>query len=146
MNKLILLALLGLLLVGSTGGGAQREGLFKKLMRDKLKTSQTVLEGLALNDFGKIEQNADHLVAISNTAEWFAYKTPEFKLYTNEFRRSAEKIARKAKAKNIDGVALAYMELTMTCVRCHQYVREIRTTRLHDPGPARGAELAMRGK
>ena len=32
----------------------------------------------------------------------------------------------KAKAKNIEGVTLAYFEMTMSCVRCHTYVREIR--------------------
>jgi cytochrome c556 len=49
---------------------------------------------------------------------------------SNEFRRAAEKIIDKAKAKNIDGVTLAYFEMTMSCVRCHEYVREVRDVSL----------------
>ncbi len=138
MKKILLLAIVGLLFVCGSSGGTQKDVIFKRLMNDKLKSSQALLEGLALADFGKIEQNADRLLSISSTAEWFAFKTPEYKIFTNEFRRSAEKVAKKAKAKNIDGVALAYMELTMTCVRCHQYVREVRMTRLDTPGPGPG--------
>ena len=36
----------------------------------------------------------------------------------------------KAKAKNIDGVTLAYVDMTFTCVKCHQNTREERDTRL----------------
>ena len=57
-------------------------------------------------------------------------KTPRYELHSNEFRRAAEVILQKAQAKNIDGVAYGYMDLTMTCVRCHQYVREVRDARL----------------
>ena len=30
----------------------------------------------------------------------------------------------------MDGTTLAFFEMTMSCVRCHQYVREIRDARL----------------
>ena len=36
----------------------------------------------------------------------------------------AELVIEKAKAKSIDGATLAYVEMTVTCVRCHQYTRE----------------------
>jgi hypothetical protein len=133
MKKIICLAVITALAVGGNWGEAQNDRIFKKLMQDKLKSSQQLLEGLALADFGKMEQNAERLLTISNTAEWFALNTPEYKLYSNEFRRAAEKVVSKARAKNIDGAALGYMELTMTCVRCHQYVREIRMTQLNLP-------------
>ena len=57
-------------------------------------------------------------------------KTPRYELHSNEFRRAAEAIVQKSKEKNIDGVALAYVDMTLTCVRCHDYVREVRETRL----------------
>ena len=40
----------------------------------------------------------------------------------------------KAKAKSVDGAALGYVDMTLACVRCHQYTRETRMTR--NPGPA----------
>jgi hypothetical protein len=44
-------------------------------------------------------------------------------------RSSAESVAQAAKNKNIEGATLAYMDMTMVCVRCHKHVREIRVTR-----------------
>ena len=54
-------------------------------------------------------------------------------MHSNEFRRAAETIVQKAKDKNLDGVALAYLDMTMTCIRCHRYVREVRDARLPEP-------------
>ncbi len=33
-------------------------------------------------------------------------------------------MAQQAKEKNIDGAALAYVEMTLVCVKCHEHVRE----------------------
>ena len=35
-----------------------------------------------------------------------------------------DRIESIAKAKNIDGATLAYVQLTVNCVNCHKYVRE----------------------
>lgn len=50
--------------------------------------------------------------------------------HTDSFRRSAQDLVKSAKDKNVDGAALAYVELTMTCVKCHEYVRDTRRTQL----------------
>jgi hypothetical protein len=102
-------------------------------MINKLETSQKLLGAIAVSDFKKIVEQCDQLLVIANQAEWVAYKTPRYELHSNEFRRAAETIAQKAKQKNIDGVTLAYMDLTMSCVRCHQYVREVRDASLRTP-------------
>jgi hypothetical protein len=101
-----------------------------KLMMAKLDNSKKLLEGIALADFNRISTSAEELLQLSRKAEWFVFKTPKFELFTNEFQRAAENVITKAKAKNIDGATLAYFELTMSCVRCHQYVREVRDARL----------------
>jgi hypothetical protein len=98
----------------------------KKVMVMKLKHSQTLLEGLALADFKKISANAEELIQLTNKEEWQVIKTLKYELFSNEFRRTAETILQKAKEKNIDGATLGYMDMTMSCVRCHQYVREVR--------------------
>ena len=51
-------------------------------------------------------------------------------MQTNNFRRALETLTQKAKAKNLDGATLAYVDMTVTCVRCHQYCRDVRDTRL----------------
>jgi hypothetical protein len=99
-----------------------------ELMQKKLAAAQKVLEGIATNDFDKIGKQADELTAVSKEAEWRVIKTPQYELYSNDFRRTADDLAKSAKEKNIDGAALKYVELTLTCVKCHKYVRETRMT------------------
>jgi len=100
-----------------------------RLMKDKLKHAQVLMEGMALADYGKIRRSADELIQLSKTEDWMVLKTPRYEVYSNEFRRSVETIYQKAKDQNIDGVALAYVDMTLSCVRCHQYVREVRQAR-----------------
>ncbi len=101
-----------------------------KIMQEKLKHSQKLLEGIALSDFEKISRQAEALAELTNSEDWRVLKTPKYEMFTNEFRRTAESVIAKAKAKNIDGVTLAYFEMTMCCVRCHTHVRETRDTGL----------------
>jgi hypothetical protein len=101
----------------------------QQLMINKLTNAQKLLEGIALGKFDKTEKHAAELIQISKTAEWLAYKTPRYEQFSNEFQRAAETIVTKSKAKNMDGVTLAYFDLTMSCVRCHAYVREVRDAR-----------------
>lgn len=112
----------------------QKQNPLRKLMDDKLEAAKKLLEGIALENYSQISRSAEKLIQISKTAEWLVHKTPRYELHSNEFRRAADNLTTKAKAKNIDGVALAYMELTMSCVRCHQYVRELRDVNL-SPSP-----------
>jgi hypothetical protein len=131
---LLLLGLAGLLCPLS--GGATQRGDVKQLMAEKLKNSQGLLEGLALADYPKITRHAENLLQLSKMAEWMVRRTPRYEMHSNEFRRSAEAIVQKAKDKNIDGVALAYFDMTLSCVRCHQYVREVQDARLPNlPAP-----------
>ena len=68
-------------------------------MIDKLRFAQLVLEGLATQNFQKMQDGAERLLQISNQTEWFAFETPQFKLHTNEFRRAVENIIKKSKEK-----------------------------------------------
>ena len=131
--KRIVLAVVALALLLSPWAGNGRSAAqdkVAKLMQQKLKHSQQVLAGLALNDFKKIEKSADELIEISRQAEWRAFKTPQYEVYSNEFRRTAANMVDNAKKKNLDGAALNYVDLTLTCVKCHKYVREVRMARM----------------
>jgi hypothetical protein len=112
----------------------------RDLMRKKLVNSQKVLEGIAVNDFKLIAKHADELIDLSKEAEWRVLKTPQYEIHSNEFRRSAETLIKNAKDKNLDAAALSYVEMTLTCVRCHKYVREERMTRLDLDPPRLGGE------
>lgn len=112
---------------------APAKGELQKLMERKLKQSQALLGAVAESDFKKISSACEELLVISQLAAWKVHQTPRYELFTNEFRRSVEEMKKKAEAKNIDGVSLAYLDMTLSCVRCHKYVREIRQTRIDRP-------------
>jgi len=123
--RFIMLAVVSLILF-ATAGSSQEKKPKKELpkatalMIDKLKNAQGLLEALAIEDFAKIQKHSDELMRISKAAEWTVYKTPQYEVQTNNFRRALETLTQKAKAKNLDGATLAYVDMTVTCVRCHQ--------------------------
>jgi hypothetical protein len=126
--------------LASMGGQGGEGRKVSDLMRQKLEHAQKILEGIALNDFDKIEKNAEDLMLISKQLEWQVLKTPRYELHSNQFRRAVEGLIEKARDKNLDGAALSYVEVTLTCVKCHKYVRESRMT-WHDqnePNPLPG--------
>ena len=127
---------LGLLFAAPWTSSAQRPEALDKLMAKKLDSSKNLFEGIALANYKKIASSADQLVQLSRQDEWFVFKTPRYENFSNDFRRAAETIAQKANEKNLDGVTLAYFDLTMSCVRCHKYVREVRDARA--PGNPHG--------
>jgi hypothetical protein len=125
--KLVVAAALALVAVTTAGrGGAGDKDEVGRLMRKKLESSQKVLEGVAVNDFDKIADNAEALIALSKEAQWKAVSTPQYELYSNDFRRTADALSKHAKEKNLDAATLDYVELTLTCVRCHKHVRDAR--------------------
>jgi gamma-glutamylcysteine synthetase len=128
-TKKILILIFTSAVIGAVAGEVYAQERLRQLMIDKLTNSQKLLEGIALGKFDKIEKHANELIRISKTAEWLANKKPRYEMFSNDFVRAAETIAKKAKEKNLDGVTLAYFDLTMSCVRCHQYVREIQDAR-----------------
>ena len=118
-------------------------------MRAKLTHSKEVLEGLTLEDFDQIAKHGQELSLLSQAAAWNVLQTPEYKQHSLEFRRSADSLTKAAKNKNLDGAALAYVDVTLKCVNCHKYVRGVRTAqRLPDAAlqlstqPPRSARVA----
>ncbi|HVK13588.1 MAG TPA: hypothetical protein VM597_32880 [Gemmataceae bacterium] len=122
---------------------SQEKGKEKKepdpLMVAKLKHAQDVLAGITLNDLEKAEKAAEELLRISKAAQMRRPKaTMAYEHHANTFQKGAETLIEKAKARNIDGATLAYVDLTCTCVRCHQYTREVAIGGLTPPGSSIG--------
>lgn len=85
-----------------------------------------MLEGLTTENFAMVIEGAKALDTLSQAAEWQDPVIPnadEYLTYTTEFRRHATELAAQAKKKNIEGATLAYVQMTMSCVNCHKYVR-----------------------
>jgi hypothetical protein len=129
----IAVAAAGLSLLASGQQTEQPAGV-RMFMRGKLNHSQRVLEGLVSEDFESILQHAERLKLLSHEATWQVIQTAEYRQQSEEFRRAADELMTAAKSRNIDGVALAYVGLTLNCVRCHKYVRAVQSKRPLAPG------------
>jgi len=96
-------------------------------MRAKLGHAQLVLEGLALADYDLIARGAHDLALASQASSWQVLQTEDYARQSREFRRACESLRSAAKDKNLDGAALAWMEVTLKCIQCHKYVRDVGT-------------------
>ncbi len=107
------------------GQDPQRNEL-RAFMRQKLDCSERILEGLTREDFTMIHKNARRLLVLSEDAQWKVSPNIHYFHLSRQFQTIAEHLIEKAGKKNLDGTTLAYMELTMNCVKCHKLVRDQR--------------------
>ena len=105
---------------------APPQGPVAVFMREKLAASQSVLEGLMTDDFAKIKEGAEKMIVMSNAAEWKVIQGPVYAQYSTDFRGIAERLAKAAEKKDLDGAGLSYTQLTMSCISCHKYVKGTR--------------------
>ncbi len=110
--------------VPAADGPAVEPDKVAAFMRAKLGHADRVLEGLAVADFALIERAAQELSLASLDSNWQVLQTEDYARHSDEFRRSCNALRAAAKARNLDGAALAWMEVTMKCIQCHKYVRD----------------------
>jgi hypothetical protein len=109
-------------------------------MRAKLDHAQHVLEGLTTDDFDMIAKGAGQMEVLSQEAAWQVLQTPEYRQQSGEFRRATRALKDAALKKNLDAAALAYVDVTLKCVRCHEYVRHVRSADARDVVPRDAAD------
>ena len=111
------------LVLATAGFSAYAETSVKVLMRQKLEGAHGVLEALPLADFGKIEHFAEQLRNVSRATSWHRPDSEEFQLFAKSFQNSADFLAERAKEKDLEGVSMGYIRLTLDCLRCHDALR-----------------------
>lgn len=95
----------------------------KKFMQRKLDSSRDVVKGLAVEDFDLISKSGQDLMLLSHEADWNVFQTQDYLRLSRDFRGGAQRLRDAANQKSLDGATLAYFEVTLSCVRCHKYVR-----------------------
>jgi hypothetical protein len=96
------------------------------LMRDKLAYANKALDGLSVEDFGKVVESAQMMRMISRASSWYVLDSDEYTRLSKNFQEQAADLERHAKEKNLDMAGLDYMRISLTCIQCHKYVREAR--------------------
>ena len=112
-------------LAGMRTGKAQTgsEASTSEIIKLKLDYSHYILNGVATENYGLISVNAEKLSKLSQATAWRARQTSEYEVLSAEFRRNADALAKAAKDRNIDAASLAYVQMTLSCVNCHKYMR-----------------------
>jgi hypothetical protein len=93
-------------------------------MQKKLEYSENILAGLAKEDFDQIAKNARSMGALNQMEKWVRGGTPQYRAQLGIFQNANQQIIRMAQEEKLDGAALAYVQLTLSCVNCHKVVRD----------------------
>lgn len=92
------------------------------VMQKKLDHAQGILAALATEDFDAISKNAAALNDLGKR-RWREKESADYRAQHKVFWFANQELIRLAEEKNIDGAALAYVQLTLSCVNCHKALR-----------------------
>ena len=95
-------------------------------MQKKLEYSQKILAGLTEADFDKIQSSAGKMQVLNFLEEWDRGRNPEYRRQLKYFSDANAELIRQAGKKNLGGATLAYTQLTLSCVHCHNIVRDVK--------------------
>lgn len=96
----------------------------RTLMRAKAGYAHRLLDAVVQENFEVMEDQAFRLKAVTETADWDAMEAPRFVRESDAFIRATDQLFRAARDKNGNAAALAYVDLTLRCVKCHRLLRE----------------------
>ncbi|MBI1310623.1 hypothetical protein GC176_04880 [bacterium] len=92
------------------------------VMKEKLRFAHQILTSLAREDYPQLEVAAQELGRIARE-EWANEPTDEYRTQLQVFWTTLEGIESGAQRKQIDEATLAYMQMTLSCVKCHKLIR-----------------------
>lgn len=93
-------------------------------MKKKLEFSENILAGLTSGDFDKVKENAKDMRALGTIEVFFRIRSPGYRTQFLIFENANDELIAQAEKKNLEGVTLAFHQLTSNCVNCHKTLRE----------------------
>ena len=94
-----------------------------KFMRQKLHASNLILEGLCTEDLQMVTEGSQTLMKMSGEERWRVSNDIMYRRYSNEFGQAVEELRSEAEDNDMDGTSLAWVNVTMKCLKCHEWVR-----------------------
>ena len=125
MNKHVSISLAVMIAMATTAAlvTSQTDATTKTLMKAKTAYAHRLLDAVVQEDFDVIRDQAFRMKAVAETADWNTAESPQFVRETESFIRATDRLFQAAKQNNGDAAALAYMEVTLSCVHCHRYLK-----------------------
>ena len=124
----VLLLVVGSLVVGEGAAGndqkRKRTSTPSVGMKIKLDISKSLLAGLTSRDFATLVKSGKKMQELNAIEEQARGQSRHYRIELNQFRYATRHLVQAAKQKNLDGVTLAYTEMTISCVNCHKLLRK----------------------
>jgi cytochrome c556 len=96
------------------------------IMRAKTAWASALLEAVAMRNYELVENNAEALRRLSEETAFVVQDTVTYRAYSDQFRSEVAGLRDAATRSNQQQVEAAYLRVTETCFRCHEYVRSER--------------------
>lgn len=93
-------------------------------MKKKLDYSQNILAGVTSEDFDMIADNARAMKGLGKFEAFVRGRNPAYTRQLQIFNEVNDEIIRQADNDNVEGVALAFTQLTINCINCHKALRQ----------------------
>ena len=93
-----------------------------RVMREKLQQSQGLLAALVTSNWDDLERRSQELEGLTRDPAWAVMNAPEYSRQAAAFLRATQDLIEASQRRDPEGAPLAYVSLTLTCVRCHQTV------------------------
>jgi hypothetical protein len=100
---------------------AARQSPVEALMKAKAGYAHRLLDAVVLGDLETVRDQAFRLKAVAETADWNVMDTPEYVRETESFLDAVNRL-HTAAGEGVESAALAYVQVTLSCVHCHRYV------------------------
>lgn len=94
-------------------------------MRLKLQASGSILEGLCTEDMGLVGTGCDQLLKMSLEERWRVSGDSVYRRYSREFQDAVEELKLESADEDLHGTSLAWINVTMKCLKCHEWVRTV---------------------
>lgn len=94
-----------------------------RFMRQKMQASNRILEGLCTDDLKLVTEGTETLLKMPKEAKWRISNDIMYRRYSTEFVQAVEELQEEAENHDIDGASMAWVNVTMKCLKCHKWVR-----------------------
>ena len=93
-------------------------------MKKKIEFAETALTAICLADFDNLIEASQQMSRLGKVEGW-ARRTDarEYRVALADFEEANQHLRRAAARKSVDSAALAFTNLTFSCVRCHTALR-----------------------
>lgn len=109
---------------GREKNNVRAEEVPDSLMQQKLHHAQELLAALAIADYDGMTEHSRELQRISLEARWSQPPSNNYAAFGDDFRNALDRLIASSEKQNIDGAALNYVQVVLTCIECHKVVRE----------------------